>query len=471
MAWHANKFGSKVIGAQTTTNIALTPRSRQVASRHHQRRSLLATQASGRDAMNKSRSYFLQLGITVFLMISFSNRAWSTDLTVQIRSPKDGSMITQEQAYVLVGGKVGVQTGRAGYVDIFLVIDVSASTALYAGVDFSEFSRLPNSYVTPRMVTGRNPTPNCRSVWEGHNLRISTLAAEIVASRRLLSQLNSETTRVGVITFGDDAWLRQPLTHDFEQVRSALDLIYKRGPSGKTNMVDAILLGTEELLGKGESEKYLDSIKTLVFLTDGFPTLPSGDCSRSGTQADTDLTINTARQAGNLGISVHVFALGEEALSNPRAAIGIARESGGTYTAVTRPADVLAVVDKVSAIGVDSIQVTNETIQQEALQSRLAADGFFASAVPVVEGSNRIQVLGRASDGSVGRDIVTVNYQPGAKRSLDLEIFFEREKNLNLEIDRLDKSPEQIQREVEAARRDGLKKSIGPPPAADNISR
>src|SRR4030095_2033298 len=111
MAWHANKFGSKVIGAQTTTNIALTPRSRQVASRHHQRRSLLATQASGRDAMNKSRSYFLQLGITVFLMISFSNRAWSTDLTVQIRSPKDGSMITQEQAYVLVGGKVGVQTG------------------------------------------------------------------------------------------------------------------------------------------------------------------------------------------------------------------------------------------------------------------------------------------------------------------------------------------------------------------------
>jgi hypothetical protein len=285
-----------------------------------------------------------------------------------------------------------------------------------------------------------------------------------------LSQLNPATTRVGVITFGDDASLRQPLTHDFEQVLSALDLIYKRGPSGLTNMVDAILLGTEELLGKGESKKYLDSIKTLVFLTDGFPTLPSRDC-RSGTQADTDLTINAARQAGNLGISVHVFALGEEALSNPRAAVGIARESGGTYTAVTRPSDVLAVVDKLSAVGVDSIQVTNETIQQQALQSRLAADGFFASAVPVVEGLNRIQVLGRASDGSLARDIVTVKYQPGAKRSLDLEIFLEREKNLKLEIDRLGKSPEQIQREVEAGRREGLKKSLGPSPAADNISR
>ena len=230
------------------------------------------------DAMNKSRTHFLQLGITVFLIISFSNRAWSTDLTVQIRSPKDESTITQEQAYILVGGKAEVQTGRAGYVDIFLVIDVSASTALYAGVDFSEFSRLPNSYVTTRMVIGRIPS-NCSIGPGSHNFRISTFASEIVASRRLLSQLNPATTRVGVITFGDDASLRQPLTHDFEQVRSALDLIYKHGPSGKTNMVDAILLGTEELLGKGESKKYLDSIKTLVFLTDGFPTLPSRDCS------------------------------------------------------------------------------------------------------------------------------------------------------------------------------------------------
>jgi len=70
---------------------------------------------------------------------------------------------------------------------------------------------------------------------------------------------------------------------------------------------------------------------------------------------------------------------------------------------------------------------------------------------------NRIQVLGRASDGSLARDTVTVKYQPGAKRSLDLEICLEREKNLKLEIDRLDKSPEQIQREVEAGHREGLK--------------
>jgi von Willebrand factor type A domain len=396
------------------------------------------------NATLKVCSRFVSLVLSFALLIMFSNRTAGAELTVQIRSPNNFAQITQEQAYVLVGGKVGVQTARSGYVDIFLVLDVSGSTALYAGIDFSEFSHLPNFYVNSRMTAGRIVS-NCSVGPGSHNLRNSILAAEVVASRRLLSQLNPETTRVGVITFGDDAKLRQPLTHDFDQVRSALDLIYKRGPSGLTNMVDAILLGTEELLGKGESEKYLDSIKTLLFLTDGFPTLPSGDC-KSGTQADIDQTINAARQAGNLGISVNVFALGEEALSNPRAAVGIARESGGTYTAITRPADVLAVVDKVSAVGVDSIQVTNETIQQKALQSRLAVDGFFASAVPVVEGLNRIQVLGRASDGSIGRDTITVRYEPGDKRSLDLEIFLEREKSLELEVERLGKSSEQIQK-------------------------
>ena len=396
-------------------------------------------------------------------MITFANETMGAELTVQIRSPSNGAQITQEQDYLLVSGKVVLGTNRSPLVDIFVVLDLSNSTAQYSGVEFSDFSEFPD-FIWSRSQR-RPPLPCAGMARTGSfNLRNSILAAEIVASRRLLMQLNPETTRVGVITFADKAWLSQPLTHNFAEVRRVLDSIYKRGPLGGTNMVDPIRVATDELLGKGESEKYLDSIKALLLMTDGFPTSPI-DCTTA-----TDLAINAAQVAGKAGINVHVFALGEEALSNPQAAIGIAKESGGTYTAVTRPADVLAVVDRISAVGVDSIQVTNETLHEKALRSRLAADGFFASAVPVVEGLNRIQVLGRASDGSLARDIVNVKYQPGAKRSLDLEIFLEREKNLQLELDRLDKSPEQIQREVEAGRRQGLKKSAVEPSAADNNS-
>jgi len=421
--------------------------------------------------MNKSRSHFFQLALSFFLLIARSNGAWADKLTVQIRSPKDGSHITQEQAHVLIGGKVTTEAG-AGYVDLFLVLDVSGSTAQYAGVDFAEFSQLPNFYVDRRRLGGLGLPCAGRDRAGPLNLRNSILAAEIVASRRLLSQLNPATTRVGVITFGEEVWLRQRLTHDFGEVRGALDLIYKRGPYGGTNMVDAIRVAADELLGRGQSEKYLDSIKTLFFFTDGFPTRPTADCS----SADADLAINGANLAGKSGISVHVFALGEEALSNPRAAIGIAKESGGTYTPISRPADLLAVVDHVPVIKVDLLQVTNQTIGKEAFLSRLAVDGYFASAVPVVEGLNQIQVLVRANDGSIGRDTITVHYQvEGVQqketRSLDLEVFLEREKSLKLEVERLGKSSDQIQRDIERNRDEGLKKSANPPLPTDNISR
>src|SRR5205814_3016581 len=127
---------------------------------------------------------------------------------------------------------------------------------------------------------------------------------------------------------------------------------------------------------------------------------------------DTTLAINAARLAGKAGIKVHVFALGEEALSYPRAATGIAAESGGTYTPVSRPADVLAVIENISVVGVDYVQIVNQTMGQKATQLRLAADGFFSSAVPVVEGRNQIEVIARASDGKTGRDSMKISYQP-----------------------------------------------------------
>lgn len=86
-----------------------------------------------------------------------------------------------------------------------------------------------------------------------------------------------------------------------------------------------------------------------------------------------------------------------------------------------------------------------------------------------MEGLNRIQVLARTSDGSAGRDTITVHYQPGRdrfldleiflereKRSLDLKIFLEKEKSLKVEVERLDKSAEQIQRDIERNKREGL---------------
>jgi len=399
------------------------------------------------------------------------NPASAAEPRVQILSPKDGGRITQEQNLIFVSGKVARDAGRSARVDVFLVVDVSGSTAQYAGSDLGDAGELPDNsgfsaFPTPQitiggMSVGRPPV---------RNLRNSILAAEVAAARRLLVQLNPETTRVGVLTFSEGAKLLQPLTNDFERLRRVLDDILRAGPYGGTNMVEGIRMGITELMGLGASEKRTDAVKVQILLTDGFPTLPIG-VSRRAAPEDTNLAINAARLAGKAGIKVHVFTLGEEALSYPRAAVGIAQESGGTYTPVIRPADVLAVVENVSVIGVDSVHIVNQTTGQKATQHRLTADGFFSSAVPVVEGPNQIDVFARASDGSNGSDSITVYYQSGTQKSLELEIFLEKEKKLELEIKRLGRSPAEIQRDVERNREESLRRPQQPPPLTDGPPR
>jgi hypothetical protein len=91
--------------------------------------------------------------------------------------------------------------------------------------------------------------------------------------------------------------------------------------------------------------------------------------------------------------------------------------------------------------------------------------------VPVIEGANQIEVFARASDGSNATDTITVHYQSGTQKSLDLEIFLEKERKLDLEIKRLGKTPEEIQRDVERNRQESLNRPTQPPPALDGPPR
>jgi len=393
--------------------------------------------------------------------------------SVQIQSPKNGSRIVQDQNSVLVNGKVSTQGTRTPNVDIFFVVDISGSTINYAGVDFADAADSP----APSGPSGWG-RPQI-SIFGGgfgmggppiRNLRNSILAAEVAAARRLLLQLSSQTTRVGLITFSEGARVLQPLTRDFPQVKQALDGILAAGPYGGTNMVEGIRLAIKELAGLGLSERRDDSVKVQFLLTDGFPTLPIGG-GKKVTPEDTNLAVNAARISGKAGIKVHVFALGEEALSYPAAAVGIARESGGIFTPVVRAGDILTVLENVSVVGVDYVEVVNMTTNQKAAQMRLATDGFFSAALPMIEGLNRIQVLARASDGVTGRDSISVYYQRGDQRSLDLEVFLEKEKSLKLEVERLGKGKEEIQREIERGREDSLRRSQEPPPKNEGPPR
>ena len=60
----------------------------------------------------------------------------------------------------------------------------------------------------------------------------------------------------------------------------------------------------------------------------------------------------------------------------------------------------------------------------------IALESSLCMAVPIVKDLNRIRILAHASAGLVGRDTVTMRYQPGGNRCFDLEVFLERERGL-----------------------------------------
>jgi len=415
----------------------------------------------------------LWLLLALFVIPGLSGAA---EPKLQILSPQNGARISQNQNVILLSGKVAGDAARSTNVDILFLIDVSLSTAHYAGVDFPDLADLPALYISPG-ESGTRPQISMSgggiNVGSGNapsfNLRNSIFAAEIVASRRMLSRLDVGTTRVGVVTFSDGAQVRQPLTHDFERAGQVLDEIYRAGPNGGTNMVEGIRVGIKELLGLGASEKRIDAIKTQLLLTDGLPSLPVGQGKRS-TPEDTKLAINAARISGKAGMSVHVFGLGKELVDYPRAANGIARESGGSYIPLLRPADLLLAMETISAVDVHSVQVLNRTTGQRANRTRLGADGLFGAAVPVAEGANHIEVFARSSGGATNRADITVYYETGSQKSLDLEIFLEKEKRLHVEVERLGKTREEVQIEI-GRRQQSVSRGQEPGPLPDRAVR
>ncbi|MEN8185426.1 MAG: vWA domain-containing protein, partial [Myxococcota bacterium] len=244
------------------------------------------------------------------------------------------------------------------------------------------------------------------------------LHAEVAAARALLDSLDPRRVRVALITFAgevdpvtgerrsldqQDAWLEVPLTSDLARVRTALTGVLARGSHGATNYAAGIRLGVRELasLSGASSRPRRDAKKVLLFLTDGVPTLPIGKGSEKDA-GDVEAAVQAAQLAHEAGITINTYALGRQALSYPLALTEMARVTLGTYTPVTNPGDIIALLQGVSFANIEDVVFTNLTTGDFSTDVRLSPDGSFFGFVPVVEGANRVRVSALASDGARG---------------------------------------------------------------------
>ncbi len=376
------------------------------------------------------------------LGVMFLLAAWATGAGAQeaaevfFQAPPEGAVV-EGGPWITVSGRARGPAGQpAGAFDVMLVIDTSGST------------RNPSGLRVDR--TGQFGTSTPGSNWL-RGLGDSILAAEVGAGMQFLQISNPATTRVGVITFAGavqfqfltgmavavpgstNAWVEQPLTFDFEAVRRALLNILRRGPDGGTDMGAGLRLAIRELLAVAGalSPPRPAARKVALLLTDGFPTLPFGSVDVMD-PGDIEVVVNAARVAAKGGVVIHSFCLGPEALSAPIGCTEAARITGGIYTPVRTPADIVNILPATPLGQVELVAVRNATSGQMARSLSVGADGGFTAEIPLVPGANRLVVELHGGGGLRGSAAVVVHYRAG---DVQVEVSKERERGVNIQVE------------------------------------
>ncbi|MEE8557363.1 MAG: vWA domain-containing protein [Myxococcota bacterium] len=362
---------------------------------------------------------------------------------IVVETPRFGDVVRNRTDMVPLSGVATAAGAGPSRFDVILVIDVSGSTAYPSGIDVDNDgeigeTRSPLLQALPKTI---NTDPGD-----------SVLAAEVGAAQALLESLDPTRVRIGVVAFAGeidpatgrrrspqqaDAFLEQPLTSDFDRIRVALQAVLLRGSSGGTNMEAGIKLALRELAGvqNASSRPRSGAKKVVLVLTDGKPSLPFGKGNVEDPE-DIEAVVASARLARAGGILINVYGLGPGAIDYPVAATEVARVSGGLYTPVRRPGDIVTVLSGVSFANIEDVVAVNLTIGEMAEPDDilLHPDGSFQGFVPVRPGKNRIRVSALASDGARGSTEFEIEFHHLGLTDAELQAELGRVRRRNREI-------------------------------------
>ncbi len=366
-----------------------------------------------------------------------------TAVRIVVETPRNGSVVRNRTDMAALAGVATAEGAGPLSFDIMVVLDVSGSTRYPSGIDVDEDGEIgeTQSGLLQAMPDTINTDPGD-----------SVLAAEVEAARALVGGLDPTRVRVGVVSFAGeidpstgrrrsatqaDAFLEQALTSDYARVHRALDAVLLRGSSGGTNMEAGIKMAVRELAGLSGSvsKPKRGSKKAILLLTDGKPSLPFGRGNVEDPEDD-EAVIAAARLARAGGILINAYGLGPGAIDYPVAATEMAKVSGGVYTPVRRPGDIVTVLSGVSFANIEDVVAVNLTMGEMAGPDDvlLHPDGSFHGFVPVRPGMNRIRVSALASDGSRGSAEFEIEFRHLDLTDAELEVELDRVRRRNREI-------------------------------------
>jgi Mg-chelatase subunit ChlD len=365
---------------------------------------------------------------------------------IHVETPEAGSLVRSRTDMAPLAGVASADGARPAHFDVMIVVDVSGSTKYPSGVDVDEDGEIGETRTALMAMLPDVPNTDPDD---------SVLAAEVQAANALIDGLNAQRVRVGVVSFSgevdpdtgrrkspdqQDAFLEHPLTNDFQAVRRALEAVKLRGASGGTNMEAGLKLAVQELAGLpgAQSRPKRGAKPVVLLLTDGKPSLPYG-LANAEDEADIESVIDAARLAKTAGVLINSYGLGPVAIDYPIAATEMARVTGGVYTPVRRPGDIVSLLSGVTFANVEDVVAVNLTLGEMAGPDDvlLLPDGSFSGFVPVRQGTNRIRISALASDGSRGSTELEFEFKHQDLTDAELQAELARVRRRNRELQML----------------------------------
>jgi Mg-chelatase subunit ChlD len=305
------------------------------------------------------------------------------DVWLELSRPADGARQEAALEWLEVAGWAAAEQ-RIEH-DIVIAIDVSGSTGVASGVDIDGDGKVGRA-------RKREDWRSFNPAYLSSDPQDTVLAAELVATHRLVETLDPSRTRIGLVSFHGRASLDAPVGSNPERTQQALARLDGSFGSGATHLAEATDLSVEALLASA-AEGVRPRQRSLLILSDGYPTAP-------GTEKEAaEAALRAAEAAAKAGVRIYCFALGIQEPSDGDVFVQMAARSGGRHVHLQKPGEVIHELPRVNLSRVAEVSIENTSTGRTGRATRLFADGSFDGYVPLAPGENLIRVTARGDRG------------------------------------------------------------------------
>jgi len=325
---------------------------------------------------------------------------------VEVDAPHSGDAIKEPINLLEVRGWAG--TGLRGKHDVVIVLDRSESTFRASGVDVNGNGIVGRQY-------GDNP-PDEIVLWTS-DFGDTIVSAEVLAARRLVERLDSETTRMAIITFGGNAKVEAPLGSSKAQLLRTLDSLQPWPNENGTNMYGALETAID-VFDKAPAEPGVPRQREILLLSDGVPTSPPAPPG-----AAQRISVHAAENAARAHARIYAYALGPTAAVARDRFEEIVHANGGDLLVLDKPAEIVEFVPYLSWTSIARVRLENATSGEAGRAMRVFPDGSFDGFAPLQPGRNELRFTAVSQEGTEASITRWVNYEKTVPDPEKLEKF------------------------------------------------